>query len=116
MKARRITAAFAALAVSAGMFTALPITASADDAFAGTVTMPGYIESEGDTYDYMYEYTVGGDTADKWYYDQSPSITLDNRYGRRCGINGARRQVCEAYIERRPCLQHLSRTGKGCAL
>lgn len=50
MIARRITAAFAALAVSAVMITALPLTANADEMFIGSVTTPEYIEAEGDTY------------------------------------------------------------------
>ena len=44
------------------------MTANADVNFTGTVNEVGYIESEGDTYDYMYEYTVPSDaTGDEWY-------------------------------------------------
>ena len=65
------------VSVAAGALTAAPMTANADEAFVGEVTTPDYIESDGDTYEYMYEYTVGGTAADKWYQDRSMKIPLD---------------------------------------
>ncbi len=80
MRLKRTLSAVLSAAVASGTFAALTMTASADVAFVGETAKPLYIAAEGDTYEYMYEYTVGGDAADQWYFDKSPVITFDEDY------------------------------------
>lgn len=67
-----------AAAMAAGALTAAPMTANADVNFTGTVNEVEYIEIEGDTYDYMYEYTVPSDaTGDEWYQHRGIQLQLE---------------------------------------
>ncbi|MGN0243935.1 MAG: family 43 glycosylhydrolase [Lachnospiraceae bacterium] len=76
--------ALSALVASSMLFSAFSMTSTsvlADIDFSGTVTTPAYIEAEGDTYDYMYEFTVPDTaTAEEWYSSDVIKISLDVNY------------------------------------
>ena len=78
MRFKRVMSVLLSTVLTSGVFAAIP--ASADVDFVGTVTTPEYIETEGDTYQYMYEYTVGGESSDMWYQYKNPVIPMEEDY------------------------------------